>query len=95
MFKKGLGLAMIAAVGLGMAGMRWTHTQAAEGPRFLKLPAVRPGGRFVSATQDNQYLYLYYQTDSGVRILQYDVSKIQGLGDDMPLLRVIDVPSEN
>jgi len=77
---------------LGVAGLLW-RSQVLAAPRLhnIQAPPLPVDGRFVTATQEGRFMYLYFQTQEGVRVLQLDVSRIQSLGDEVHLVGVMDL----
>jgi len=69
------------------------RNKALAAPRLqnIDVPVLPVDGRFVTATQDSRYMYLYYQTEGGLRIFQLDVSRIQSLGNQVHLVGIMNV----
>jgi len=81
---------------LGVGGI-WLKSQGVAAPRLQKIqvPSLPVDGRFVTATQEGRFMYLFYQTQRGVRVFQLDISRIQSLGDEVHLVGIMDLASES
>ena len=82
------GVALLLAV----AGILM-RSQSLAAPRLqsIRVPPLPVDGRFVTATQEGRFMYLYYQTQRGVRVFQLDISRIQSLGDEVQLVGIMDL----
>ena len=84
-------LAGFTCLALGLSWIVFTSGEGASRLRMASVPVLPVDGRFVTATQQGTFMYLYFQTEKGVRIFQLDVGQIQGLGDEVEVRTIMDV----